>query len=63
MASVGAGILEEWWDKIGIVQLTMKTEMCINYSACCSMSSFGLDYLLQDHIINFNSFALQNVGF
>lgn len=63
MASVGVGIPKERWDKICIMQLIMKTEMCIDYSACCSMSSFGLDYLLQDHIINFSFFALQNVGF
>lgn len=63
MAFVEVGIPEEWWDKIGIVQLTMKAEMCIDCSACCSMSSFGLDYLPQDRILNFNIFALQNVGF
>lgn len=37
--------------------------MCIDFSACCSMSSFWLDYLPQDHIINFSFSALQNVGF
>lgn len=63
MAFIGVGIPEECWDKIGIVQLTMKTEMCIDLSACCSMSSFGLDYLPQDHFLNFNFSALQNVGF
>lgn len=53
MASIRVGILEEWWDKIGIEQLAMKAEVCINCSACCSMSSFGLDSLPQDHIMNF----------
>lgn len=43
----------------------MKTEMCIDFSVCCSMSSFGLDSLPQDHIMNsvFFFFSLQNVGF
>jgi len=61
MASDGAGILGTLCKKTGIVQLTIKTKMCIGYNVCCSMSSFGMDSLPQDHM-NF-IFALQIVGF
>lgn len=52
MASIGVGILGTLRDKTGIMQLIIKTKMCIGYNVCCSMSSFGLDSLPQDHIMN-----------
>ena len=62
MASLGVGILGTLRDKTGIMQLTIKTKMCVGYNVRCSMSSFGLDSLPQDHIMNL-IFALQIVGF
>lgn len=62
MASIGVGILGTLCEKTGIMQLTIKTKMCIGYNIRCSMSSFGLDFLPQDHIMNL-IFALQIVGF
>lgn len=52
MASIGVGILGTLRDKTGIMQLTIKTKMCVGCNGCCSMSSFGLDSLPQDHTIS-----------
>lgn len=62
MSSIGVGILGTLCDKTGIMQLTIKTKICFGYNVCCSMPSFGLDSLPQDHIMNL-IFALQIVGF
>lgn len=40
MASIAVGILGTLRDKTGIMQLTIKTEVCGGYNVCCSMSSF-----------------------
>lgn len=61
MVSVGVGILGAL-HKTGIVQLTIRTKAHFAYDVCCSTSSFGLDSLPQDHIMN-TFFALQVVGF
>jgi len=62
VSSIGVGILGALHNKTGIVQLTIRTKTRFAYDVCCSTSSFGLDSLPQDHIMNM-FFALQVGGF